>query len=94
MADNQSPGLAPDYQDEVIITVRHVEGLPPQLGVLRRRVHFKRGAIVLPQPEAEPISEADSVAIILELLRAATIPAIQMKESQEAAVSHLKVIQA
>lgn len=84
MAENQAPGLAPDCQDEVIITVRHVEGQPPQLGVLRRRVHFRRGAIVLAQPEAEPLSEADSVAIILELLRAATLPAIQFKESQEA----------
>lgn len=90
----QPSGLVPDYQDEVIITVRHLEGQPAQLGVLRRRVHYRRGSIVLAQPEAEPISEADSVAIILELLRAATIPAIQMKESAEAATHHLQVIKA
>lgn len=93
MAEQSTPGLVPDYQDEVVITVRHLEGQPPQLGVLRRRVHFRRGAIVLAQPEAEPISEADSVAIILELLRAATIPAIQFKESQEVLLGNGGIIQ-
>lgn len=80
---SQALGLAPDFQDEVLITVQHLEGQPPHLSVLRRRVTFRRGSILLGTPEAEPISESASIAIVLELLRAATMQAVQLKESLE-----------
>jgi hypothetical protein len=84
MAENPNPtGLVPDFQDEVIITVRYLGDNPPAIGLLRRRVTFKRGEIVLAQPEAEPIPESHSIAILLEVVKAASMGAIQLKEEQE-----------
>lgn len=73
--------LAPEILDEIVLRVAHVGGQPNLVMQMRRTVFMENG-ILLGTPRHEPLPESYAIDIALNVVRQASISAIQFKESQ------------
>lgn len=76
----QTSGLAPEAQEEIVVTVRYIGG-QPNLAMQMRRTTFVENGIVLATPRHEPIPEAVALTWLLELVKSATINALQVRDA-------------